>query len=144
VALVAIADYTSRRHLVVAGEGPIGSVAPGGGGEGRCGGVAVRTACSSKRRTCGGMYGVVGIGPVRLVATSVAAVAIRDARQIIVAIDVTGRAGRAGMEAIENETSSAVIESRARPARSVMARTALCDGKTLCIVDRVIRLLIRG
>lgn len=77
-------------------------------------------------------------------APGVAAVTIRDVRQIEIAIDVTGRAGRAGMKAIENETGRAVIETRTRPARGVMARTALRDGETLLRVDRVIRLLIGG
>ena len=48
------------------------------------------------------------------------------------------------MEAIENETSGAVIESRTRPARGVMTRTALRDGETRRIVNRVIGLVIRG
>ena len=90
------------------------------------------------------MDGVIGAVVIGLMASGVAAVTIRDARQIVVVIDVTGRAGHAGMEAIENEASAAVIEARTRPADGVMARTALRDGETLCIVDRVVGLQVRG
>ena len=90
------------------------------------------------------MHRVGGAVVIGLMATGVAAVTIRDAGQIVVAIDVTRCTGDAGMEPIENETSRAVIESRTRPARGVVTRTALRDGETRLIVDGVIRLLIRG
>ena len=145
MALIAIRSRTRGTHLVVAGEDPTGgSVAPRGRGEGRRRRVAVAAIRGEKHRACGGMHRVIGAAVIGLMAAGVAAVIIRDARQIVVVTHVTGRAGQAGMETVENETGRAVIESRTRPTRGVMTRTALRDGETLLIVDRVIRLLIRG
>lgn len=119
-------------------------MSPRSGRECRRGSVAVGAVCYSESGTGCGVHRVVRAVVIGLMAPGVAAVTIRDVRQIEIAIDVTGRAGRAGMKAIENETGRAVIETRTRPARGVMTRTALRDGETLLRVDRVIRLLIGG
>ena len=145
VALIAVGDHPGRGHLVIAAEGPTRrSMAPGSRRKRRCCGVAVGAICSNKRRACSRVHRIVGAAVIGGVATGVAAVTVQDAGQIVVAIDVTGCTGHAGMEAVENETSRAVVERRTRPAGGVVARAALRDGEARLIVDGVIRLLVRG
>ena len=61
VALIAIRSRTRGTHLVVAGQGPPGgSVAPGGGGEGRRCGMAVGAIAGSESRAGRGVYRVIG------------------------------------------------------------------------------------
>ena len=61
MALIAIRSRTRGTHLVVAGQGPTGgSVAPGGGGEGGRGGMAVGAIAGSESRAGRGVYRGIG------------------------------------------------------------------------------------
>jgi hypothetical protein len=77
------------------------------------------------------------------VAARITAIVIRDVCQIVVVIDMTGRAGRRGVRAIENKTGAAVIKSSRAPTVRVVAIQAIRsgEGRTGCGVNWVIGLL---
>jgi hypothetical protein len=100
------------------------------------GGMARAAIRDREHRWRGRMRRVIGLLIIGLVTPGNAAVAVRDICQAVVVIDVARRTGRAGVKAIENETSGAVIERGGGPTRGVVASRALRHGEARSDVIR--------
>ena len=86
-------------------------------------GVAVRTIRRRKRCPGAGVDRRRGLLPFREVTTGIAAVGGRNL-QVVVAVDVAGRARDVGVAVRQQESSGAVIENGRRPARTVLWQVA--------------------
>ena len=94
--------------------------------------VVVAIAAGSQREGLGRIRvrRIVGLLPGAQVATGVAAIAVRNALEIVIVIDVALRAGQRGVRAIQDESSHAVIEGGAEPAiKTGVAILAIGGGK---------------
>ena len=112
MALIAVCGRTRRGHLVIAGQRPIrGVVAPGSGGEGGGGGVAVGAVGRGEGCTRRGVHRIVGAVVIGLVTVLIAAAG--GSLQIVTAGGgaVTLRALHRGVQAGQRESGVVVVES---------------------------------
>lgn len=94
----------------------------------RNGVVALRAICGSKRRSCRRVHWIVGLLPLRQVASGVPAIGRLDL-QIVVVVDVALRALQVGVTVAQRKSRGAVIEHHIGPRRGVMAVRTIRQGK---------------
>ena len=90
------------------------------------------------------MCGIVGLLPSGQVAAGVSAIIVRNARKVVIVVDVALRASERRVRTIEDESGHAVIESRAEP--TVELRVAVLavrgsEGRTGTGVRRIVGFL---
>jgi len=104
--------------------------------------VAVRAIGRGKSRSGRGMHGIICLLPGREVTTRIPAIGRRNG-QIVVVVDMAGRAGHVGVAVRQQEAGRTVVESGGIPACGVVATGAVggCEGRPGRGVDRIVGLL---
>jgi len=111
-----------------------------GGGVPPFGGMAIRAIRHRERRAGGRVRGIIGLLPGRQVAAGISAIRRRNL-EVVVVVDVAGRAGNIGVPICQQKSSRCVIEVRRVPAFGRMAVGAIRQSK--CRACRGMRWIVR-